>query len=145
MVRNTEFTVVDASGKALCHAASQSKRNLDSKRKRQVREGFALMVAAAGMARGSQVQCSLTGAWFTMADATTDPTDLIVIDRGHVISDEHDGAMCPCNLVPELRAHNKAHGKGDLDSSKFISDPRTMWRAVWEQHYASASKRSRAI
>lgn len=144
-VKGTEFTVRDAAGNALCHSAGQRKRDCDSRRKRAVREGFALMMQAAGMLNGTQARCSLTGAWFDLATVDTPNNELIVVDRGHVVSDEHDGAFCPCNLVGELRAHNKAHGRSDLDSSKFVADPRTAWRMVWEQHYATPRKRSLAV
>jgi len=144
-VKGTEYSVRDASGNVLCHPAGGSKRNADSRRKRAVREAFNAMCEAAGMVnhRG-EYRDVMTGGYFPLADENTPNSALIVVDRGHVISDENDGAFCPCNLVPELRAHNKAHGRRNLDSAEFVQDPRAMWREVWART-AKASKVARAV
>lgn len=145
-VTTTPYSIVDATGKALCHSPNQSKRNADATRKREVAAQFAAMVAAAGMATtDGMVQDVVTGAWLPMATDAGDRTDLSLVERGHVVADEHDGPLCPCNLVPEVRASNRAHGKRDLDPNAFRTvDPRYTWRAVWLAT-AKASKVRRAV
>lgn len=143
----TRYSVRDAEGNVLCHSAGQVKSALDSKRKRAVREGFMLMCAAAGIvdARG-WIQDVITGASLPMADGTERSDDMAVIERGHAVPDEANGAMCPCNLVPENRGSNKGHGKRSLDPRMFKgTDPRTAWFDVWCERYATPSKRRRAV
>lgn len=148
----TIYSVKDSNGRVLCHAPSQVKANMDSRRKRAVREGFALMCAAASMTalscghpnagmRGPNGECMMTlgyttercngvqvvrdvvtGAWLPMADGSQRSDDMAVIERGHVVPDESGGAMCPCNLVPENRGSNKGHGKRSLDPRMFRTD-----------------------
>lgn len=143
----TRYSVRDASGRVLCHAPSQVKANMDSRRKRAVREGFALMCASAGMVNeAGEFQDVVTGAFLPMADGATRRDDMAVIERGHVVPDEADGAMCPCNLVPENRGSNKGHGKRSMDPRTFrASDPRAVWFDVWFTHYARPSQRRSAV
>lgn len=143
----TVYSVRDASGRILCHAPSQVKANMDSRRKRAVREGFALMCDAAGMVNAAgEIQDVVTGAWLPMADGSQRSDDMAVIERGHVVPDEADGAMCPCNLVPENRGSNKGHGKRSLDPRMFrTDDPRAAWFGVWYANYARPSQRRAAI
>lgn len=145
-VIGTQYSVRDESGAVLCHSAGQSKANADSKRKRAVREGFALMCASAGMHKGTDYVDVVTGAWLPMADADT-PSDVWgVVERGHVIADASNGAFCPCNLVPENRGSNKGHGNRSMDPRTWrTDDPRKEWRAVWLANYASPSKARRAV
>lgn len=147
-VIGTQFTIRDAQGNALCHSAGGSKANADSKRKRAVREAFTRMCEAAGIVTlaGGAMTDVHSGYVFTVAVADSDPRDLMLIDRGHVVADAAGGAFCPCNLVPELRAANKAHGNKSLDPRTFKGvDPRTEWRSVWFEHYASPSKARKAF
>lgn len=143
----TAYSVRDNNGRILCHSPSQVKRNVDSTRKRAVREGFALMVSAAGMvAENGDVQDVVTGAWLPMADGSQRADDMAVIERGHVVADESDGAFCPCNLVPENRGSNKGHGRRAMDPRTWrASDPRTEWFDVWFTHYARPSQRRVAV
>lgn len=139
----TAYSVRDYNGRILCHAPSATKSALDSRRKRAVREGFALMVAAAGLVNASgEIQDVVTGAFLPMADGTQRSDDMAVIERGHVIADESDGAFCPCNLVPENRGSNKGHGRRSLDPRNFrTSDPREAWFDVWYRNYARPAQR----
>lgn len=142
----TQYSVKDASGRVLCHAPSAVKRNADSRRKRAVREGFALMVDTAGMTDNGRVQDVHTGAFLPMCDENTARDTFGVIERGHVISDAHDGAFCPCNLVPENRGANKGHGDRSLDPRLWVtSDPRVAWFAVWSERYARPAQRRAAV
>lgn len=146
-VIGTKFSVRDIDGNVLCHSKGQSKGNADSKRKRAIREGFALMVQAAGMVNAAgEVQDVITGAFLPMSDADTGAQVWGVIERGHVISDAAGGAFCPCNLVGENRGSNKGHGNTSMDPRTWrTSDPRTEWRAVWLANYATPSKARRAV
>lgn len=146
-VIGTKYSVRDTAGVILCHAAGASKANADSKRKRAVREGFALMLAAAGhVAPNGDVRDVVTGAFLPMADGTQASDDMAVVERGHVIADNNGGAFCPCNLVGENRGSNKAHGNKSMDPRTWrASDPRKEWRAVWLANYATPAKAKRAV
>lgn len=146
-VIGTQYSVTDKDGNVLCHSKGQSKANADSRRKRAIREGFALMCAMAGMVNSEgDVQDVITGAFLPMADSDTGAQVWGVIERGHVISDASNGAFCPCNLVPENKGSNKGHGNTSMDPRTWrTSDPRKTWRAVWLANYATPSKARRAI
>lgn len=133
MLAITEFTIVDAAGLPLCHSKSQTFASLNSRRRREVREQFDAMCRAAGALndKGEYLDV-VTGAWLPKCEADTDPNNMAVIERGHVISDSHGGPYCPCNLVPQNRGANKGNGKHDLKPSLFRTpDPRYSWRYVW--------------
>lgn len=145
-VKGTEFTIRDAAGNALCHSAGARKSALNSRVRRNVTEAFSAMVKAAGMIDAAGMwTCAVSGAVAVRNSPDADASLVragMVVDAGHVIADERDGAFCPCNLVPELRALNLTHGSRDIDAIR--RDPRVMWRAVWEAS-ASQSKRNRAV
>lgn len=133
MLAITEFTIVDAAGLPLCHSKSQTFASLNSRRRREVREQFDAMCRAAGALNDNGEYLDVvTGAWLPKCGPDTDPNDMSAIERGHVISDAHDGPYCPCNLVPQNRGANKGNSNHDLKPALFrTSDPRVAWFAVW--------------
>jgi len=149
-VRNTVYTVTDASGKALCHAPASSKSDLNSTRKRAAREAFEAMCREAGMVTDNGWwTCAVTGTK-GRRNSTERQTwaSEAVIDMGHVIPDADGGAFCPCNFGPQVRADNlacEADNNAHLIPATFVAtDPRVHWRAVWERT-AKPSRIAKAV
>lgn len=121
-----------------CHSPAQVKRNLNSRRKREVREQAwslfdhcGIVDLAAGT--GTCVACGKPGLYL---DA---PDNDLALELGHDVSDAHNGAFCAfCNLVPLHRSCNKALGDLNLsDSLNVMSDWRygiKSWGGVISEH-----------
>lgn len=128
--KSTEYSLRDGDT-VTCHKPGQVKRNQNAVRKAAIKARCWRIIAAAGYAdlEAGTGFCALCGAAGLMLDGLQQSTDA-TLELGHDVSDEHNGAMCPCNLaIPLHRGCNRMTDSLDLTANfDLYFDPRVNWQ-----------------